>query len=94
MSALIPVMSFFLKRMFVVGFFIFFNRDLPKLGQLDSSIEFRAALIVDGKEYLNGIYNKCRRLDYFIEKRNQIASGVHIFIMTLIDGNWNIQHIS
>lgn len=68
------------------------NDDLPKLGRLDSAIELRAVLIVDGRGYLEGTYQGSNRREYLIKKRNEVASGVHVFIIRLIDGNWQIEH--
>lgn len=68
------------------------NDDLPKLSRLDSAIGLRAALIVDGRGYLEGTYHGHNRRDYLISRRNQIAPGVHLFIVHLADGNWQIEH--
>lgn len=68
------------------------NDDLPKLGRLDSTIELRAALIVDGRGYLGGTYQGYNRHEYLINRRNEGASKVHVFIIGLIDGNWQIGH--
>lgn len=68
------------------------NVDLPKLGRLDSTIELRASLVLDGRGYLEGIYQGYNRRDYLINKRNQVASGVHMFIIRLTDGDWHIDH--
>lgn len=68
------------------------NDDLRKLGGLDPAIGLRVALILDGRGYLQGTYQSNNRLDYLINKRNQIASGVHLFIVRLINGDWQIVH--
>jgi|GEM_PF-1683623 len=68
------------------------NDDLRKLGEVEPATGFRAALIVDGRGYLQGTYKEYNRRDYMIERRNQIASGVHLFIVHLADGHWQIIH--
>lgn len=68
------------------------NDDLPKLGGLDPAIEFRTALIVDGRGYLEGTYQGYNRREYLINRRNEVASGVHVFIVRLVNGNWQIEH--
>jgi hypothetical protein len=68
------------------------NDDLPKLGGLNPDIGLRAALIVDGRGYLEGTYQGHNRRDYLIKKRNQIARGIHVFIISLADGHWQIEH--
>lgn len=68
------------------------NDDFPKLGRLDSTIELCAALIMDGRGYLEGTYQGCNRREHLIKIRNKVASGVHVFIMRLTDGNWQIEH--
>jgi len=68
------------------------NNDLPKLGRLDSAIGLRVALIVDGRGYLEGTYHDHNRRDYLINMRNQLAPGVHMFIVHLADGDWQIKH--
>lgn len=69
------------------------NDDLRKLGELDPEIGHRAALVVDGRGYLRGKYKERNRREYMIERRNQIASGVHLFILHLTDGHWQIDHV-
>lgn len=69
------------------------ERDLPKLGQLDSSIEFRSALIIDGIRYMAGTYKGVNRRAHIVERRNQIAPGVHLFMFNLNNTNWEIQHV-
>jgi len=66
--------------------------DLPKLGGLDSTIELRAALIVDGRRYLEGSYQGYNRHEYLIKRRNEVASGTHVFIICLTDNDWQIEH--
>ncbi|MDH4138665.1 MAG: hypothetical protein OEW09_18405 [Anaerolineae bacterium] len=68
------------------------NDDLPKLGGLDPAIELRTALILDGREYLKGTYQGHDRHKYLINRRNEVASGVHVFIVSLADGSWRIKH--
>lgn len=72
------------------------NEDLPKLDELDSTIESRVSFIVDGKGYLEKTCKKNNkkhnRREYLISKRNEVASGVHIFIMRLADDTWQIEH--
>ena len=70
------------------------KRDLPKLARIDSLIEFRVALIVDGNGYLNGNYKGHNRLDFLVERRNQIARGVCVCILSLINSKWDINYIS
>jgi len=66
--------------------------DLPKLGGLDPALELRTALILDGRGYLKGTYQGHDRHKYLIDRRNEVASGVHVFIVSLADGNWQIEH--
>jgi len=68
------------------------NDDIPKLGRLNPAIQLRTALIVDGRGYLQGTYQGYNRWDYLIKKRNDIASGVHVFMMHFADNNWHIEH--
>lgn len=68
------------------------NDDLPKLGGLDPDIELRSALIVDGRGYLEGTYQNYNRREYLINKRNEIASRIHVFIIRLVDGNWQVEY--
>lgn len=68
------------------------NDDLPKLGRLDSAIGLRAAFIVDGRGYLNGIYQGHNIREYLVNRRNEIAPGVHLLMMRLNEENWQIDH--
>jgi hypothetical protein len=68
------------------------NDDLPKLGRLDRAIKLRTALIIDGRGYLEGAYKGYNRREYLINRRNEVASGVHVFIVSLSDGKWQIKH--
>lgn len=68
------------------------NDDLRKLGQLDSTIGLRAALILDGRGYLEGTYQDQNRRVYLINKRNQIAPGVHVFIIRFANDSWHVEH--
>ena len=68
------------------------NDDLQKLGRLDPAIGLRAALILDGRGYLKGTYQGHSRGEYLISRRDQIAPGVHIYIIRFAEGNWQIQH--
>lgn len=69
------------------------NDDFPKLGKLNSAIELRMALIVDGQGYLQGIYQGHNRQEYLIKKRNDITPRAHVFILYLTENNWQIKHI-
>ena len=68
------------------------NKDLPKLGRLNPAIQLRTALIMDGRGYLKGTYHGHNRQEYLIKKRNDIASGVHLFILHFSNKNWQIEH--
>ncbi len=67
--------------------------DLRKMGQLSSSIECRAEVLIDGYDYLSGQYSKQNRLQYLIGVRDKVAAGVHIFLITSNNGTWQHQHI-
>ena len=68
------------------------NDDLVKLDRLDPTVRLRAALIVDGRGYLKGTYHGHDRREFLIDRRNQIAPQVHVFIVRLADGDWQIEH--
>ena len=68
------------------------NDDLVKLARLDPTFRIRAALIVDGRGYLKGTYHGRDRREFLIDRRNQIAPQVHVFIVRLADRDWQIEH--
>ena len=68
------------------------NKDLPKLGTLNPAIQLRAALILDGRGYLQGTYQGYNRWECLIKRRNDIASGAHVFILHFANDNWQIKH--
>ena len=66
---------------------------LPKLGNQDLSCGYRAAVIMDGVRYLDGKYQGNNRKIFLVKKRNQIAPRTHLFLIRLIEGNWDIEYI-
>jgi hypothetical protein len=67
--------------------------DLRKLGSLDSAIECRAEVLVDGCDYLSGQYAKHNRLQHLSNLRNQVAAGANIFLIKLSNGVWQLQQV-
>lgn len=70
------------------------DRDLPKLGSLDSSIELSTAFVVDGTEYLGGTYQGWNRREYLLKKRDEVAADAHVFIVRRVNDNWQVEHAS
>ena len=60
--------------------------DFPKLGELQN-IE-TAEVIMDAKNYLNGLYSRTNRLQYLIRSRNMITPNSKIFICKISKGGW------
>jgi len=67
------------------------NDDLRKLGGL-KQVNFISAVIYDGRNYLDGNYKGISRREYLINRRDQIASLAHIFIIRPEGGEWYIDH--
>jgi len=67
------------------------NDDLRKLGTLSREIKL-TELIVDGRGYLSGTYRDQNRLKYLINKRDEVAPSVHLFIIHRVEGRWKIAH--
>jgi hypothetical protein len=66
--------------------------DLPKLGSLGPSVECRASLLVDGRGYLDGTYQGRNRRDTVLGTRDEIAPGVHLFLLRhKTDRNWRLE---
>jgi hypothetical protein len=38
-----------------------------------------------------GVDEGIMQVKYLIDRRNEVASGVHVFIVSLADGNWQIE---
>lgn len=66
--------------------------DLRKLGEIEPTTGLRASVIFDARGYLHGNYYNRNRRDFMIERRNQIATGVHLFIIQMSDDGWKIDH--
>jgi len=67
--------------------------DLPKLGSLAAGVPCRAALLLDGRGYLEGTYKGMNRRQHVIETRNRVAAGVHVFVVRLSQGKWLVEHV-
>lgn len=66
--------------------------DLSKLGRIRAPCCTCAELLVDGADYLDGLYGGVNRLEVIIRQRNKVGPHVHLFVLRLSGGLWQVVH--